>query len=214
LTEEINTTFAVSQLTNYLVSGEENQLSQVYMDRLGSEFSESIQALRSAVERATDIVFTFGESLSPMRDGKPLFVIPPSRALKMRDVRFDVIPPAENADFVERCIENVRSINGDIRITVTISPVPLAASPNGNVFIDDFRSKASIRMGLDQVLKSQADVLYWPSFEAAKWYSVHLPFPTFGSDDNVTRHVNHWMVDYIERLEGNMNRGIPKAANT
>ena len=93
-------------------------------------------------------------------------------------------------------IRLIKSISSKINVVLTLSPVPLSASPCGNVVADVFLSKATLRLTLDQVTRADPSVHYWPSFECAKWMGSHLPFSFFG-DDGQSRHVSRWVVDYI-----------------
>ena len=174
-----------------------NVTAKAFMDYDSANFRKTTDAFKNNLEEATDIVLTLGVSLCPFRGKDFVFSIPPSKAAKDPSVKFYIVNPQRNADNIVDILNSIRSINKNIRVFISISPVPLRGSPNGNVVIDDFRSKSSIRMAIDILNEQSHPFHYWPSFEVVKWYSAHLPFSTFGADAGNHRHVNQFMIDYL-----------------
>ena len=197
MTEEINSPFSVMCIMEYISKNQTNVVIEEYKALGREDFFLNLDKLCETIKNATDIVITLGVSLCPTVNGQPIYTIPPSKALGIDGVRFQVIDSTDNADYIRKIVECVRILNEDIRFFLTVSPVPLVASPSGNVVVDDFRSKASIRVALDEVIKEDNELNYWPSFEMSKWYPAHMPISTFGADDGDLRHVNQWVVDYI-----------------
>lgn len=60
----------------------------------------------------------------------------------------------------------LREVNPDVRIVLTVSPVPLVATAAGkHVLHSTTYSKAVLRVAAEQVSKSQPNVLYFPAYE-------------------------------------------------
>ena len=148
-TDDVNSTYAVRDIIQFICSGKMNVTAKAFMDHDSTNFRKTTDAFKNNLEEATDIVLTLGVSLCPFRGKDFVFSIPPSKAAKDPSVKFYIVNPQRNADNIVDILNSIRSINKNIRVFISISPVPLIGSPNGNVVIDDFRSKSSIRMAID-----------------------------------------------------------------
>ena len=63
-------------------------------------------------------------------------------------------------------IDNLRRLNPDVRIVLTVSPVPLIATyERRHVLVSTTYSKAALRVVADAVSRARPDVAYFPSYE-------------------------------------------------
>ncbi len=107
----------------------------------------------------------------------------------------------ENSNNLIKIIETLRVISPEIKVFVTLSPVPLIGVPeNKSVLERDVVSKSTIRLAIEEA-QNHVEFTYWPSFEVVKWISPHISpsvnFQAFGDPDNNSRHVSRWVVDEI-----------------
>lgn len=102
-----------------------------------------------------------------------------------------------NTNSIVFVLSQIKKINPDIQIYLTLSPAPLnATNEYPSVFEADCVSKSTLRVAIDNVIREYPDIHYWPSFEIVRWLGSHLE-PVYGSDDGHPRHVSNWLVDKI-----------------
>lgn len=107
---------------------------------------------------------------------------------------------AAQAD-IAATVTNLRTINPNLIVILTVSPVPVNRSPwrHGAVTADCI-SKSTLRVAVEQYLESRPDkVAYWPAFEIVRWLGAHKP-GMYGADDELQRHVSNGVVDLITGL--------------
>jgi len=117
----------------------------------------------------------------------------------------------ENAEHIRAMVTAIRAINRNIKIVLTVSPVPMAVDFSGRpAMVADMLSKSTLRLALDDFMKSAPqDIYYWPALEIVRWVGGHTG-PVFGADDGNARHVNIELVDLIVRLFlKHFGRGMP-----
>lgn len=104
----------------------------------------------------------------------------------------------ENRENLQKIVELVKSINPDVEIIITLSPVPLKATNQTFSCISaDSISKSTLRIAIHELIEQDIPgVRYWPSFEIVRWLGSHVNHTLFGEDGN-TRHVNRGAVKMI-----------------
>jgi len=104
----------------------------------------------------------------------------------------------ENVENVVSIISTFKKFNPDLKIFLTVSPIPLVAGlPSYSGFTSDCISKSIMRTTAHVVMNKGLDNLYyWPSFEIVRWLAAHTG-PTFGAEDIGSRHVNQDLIDLI-----------------
>jgi tetratricopeptide (TPR) repeat protein len=127
------------------------------------------------------------------------------RGLVADKYEFRMMSVEENAAHLSQIIRNLRRLNPECRIVLTVSPVPLAGTFDRLSAVQaDAVSKSTLRATVEAVMNRDIEgVHYWPSFEIVRWMGTYLPPtspPAFGADDGVTRHVSSWLVRMIIRL--------------
>ena len=74
----------------------------------------------------------------------------------------------ENVDNLRRFYETARAVNPQLRLIVTLSPVPLLATfADRHAVVSDAVSKATLRVALDVFCREHREVIYFPSYEIA-----------------------------------------------
>ncbi|RFC36365.1 MAG: GSCFA family protein [Candidatus Nitrotoga sp. LAW] len=113
--------------------------------------------------------------------------------------RFRITTVDENRKNIRQIIDLIRKINGTVPIVLTLSPVPLKATfQNVSCMTADCVSKSILRVAIAEIMQeNRPDIFYWPSFEIVKWGGCHLPYPVYGTDDAVVRHVSRYVVMHI-----------------
>ena len=98
----------------------------------------------------------------------------------------------ENVDNVLYLIKFIRSLSSKIKIIITVSPIPMAASFEYESCIQaDCLSKSIMRLVAHEVVNNSkiANILYWPSFEIFRWGGSQSS-NYFSVDDGASGHVS------------------------
>lgn len=140
------------------------------VDALLRDRARHLAAVRTVFSKSNILVFTLGltEAWVSVRDGA-VFPLAPGVAAGEYDseryafVNFDYLDVRRD---LEVWIQRVKHINPDVRILLTVSPVPLAATfENRNVWTSTAYSKATLLAVARDVSKSHDLVDYFPSYE-------------------------------------------------
>ena len=175
-------------------------------DSLGSKEAVKAQAqlhlscVRDVFLNSDWLVFTLGltESWSSRIDGAVYPLAPGVRAgawdpqihqfinLTIQDLREDL----------DRFIEKISGVNKNLKILLTVSPVPLVATyERRHVLVSTVYSKSALRVAVDEMERKHEHVHYFPSYEI-------ITSPAFGGrffqDD--LREVNELGVAHVMRL--------------
>ena len=159
-----------------------------------------LDALRTQVREEGLFVFTLGLAMCWFDKNSNVPVINPDPK-NLEDYEWRIVDAAENEAALVYIVDALRQLNPDIKIVLTVSPVPLNRSPGfESTVAADCISKSTLRVAVHNYLAKQPDnVFYWPSFEIVRWLGAHLQ-PVFGEEDGLLRHVNQSMVDVIAKL--------------
>lgn len=130
----------------------------------------TIRAFETAIRSADVLVFTLGltESWWSREQGYEYQICPGTAA-----GTFDpALHEFRNLDFrqvsesMEAAVDLMRQANGQLRIVLTVSPVPLAATKSGeHVLVATIESKSILRAVAGQMARSRDYVDYFPSYE-------------------------------------------------
>jgi hypothetical protein len=145
-----------------------------YPARSDDEFdaltAQHLGAVREAFARASLLVFTLGltEAWESTVDGAVYPACPGtiSGTFDPDRHRFHNFTVDEVRDDLEAFIHLLRSINGDVRILLTVSPVPLVATATqDHVLVASTYSKSVLRVAAAAVAASEPQVTYFPAYE-------------------------------------------------
>ena len=158
------------------------------------------QAVRRLICNADAIVFTLGltEAWVRVSDGAVLPIAPGVVAghYSERDYKFINYSYDQNVAALDEFVALVRDVNPKCNILLTVSPVPLAATyENKHVSLASSASKAVLRAVVEEKLRNDDAVDYFPSYEI--FYTPGIGCSYFEPDG---RHVRQWGVDHAMRL--------------
>lgn len=137
---------------------------------LAADRREHLAAVRRAFEEMDVFVFTLGltEAWLDKRDGA-VYPLAPGVAGGEFDPEihgFHNFNVEETVADMQSSIDFIRACNPDVRIILTVSPVPLnATAVDRHVFTSTTYSKAVLRIAAEEICKNNPDCEYFPSYE-------------------------------------------------
>jgi tetratricopeptide (TPR) repeat protein len=203
LDEEVNNTFASMYMVRWLADGPCDSICNQLEALHGADVREE---MREHVRAADLFIFSLGVAPAYFSRKTGEFVLANGgtveASLLPRLCEFRTTTVQENAQNVREMISRLREINPALKVVLTVSPVPIAATfERESAILADCVSKSVLRLTVEEVLGDDLeDVYYWPSFEIVRWLGAHLTSkhpPVFGADDGWNRHVSNWMVDMV-----------------
>jgi tetratricopeptide (TPR) repeat protein len=195
ISEYINTTFANKVFVDWLSDAD---IDDAIRDRIvellppGWSKENALQIIRNS-----DVfILTLGVAPAFFDRATGEFVLPRPSALNSRALAekylFRTTSVKENVENVLYLIEFFRKISPDMKIVVTVSPVPLLASFEYESAVQaDCLSKSTMRLVAHEVVNSSniSNILYWPSFEVFRWAGSNAS-DYYGADDGAAWHVS------------------------
>jgi hypothetical protein len=152
---------------------------------------QHLDCVRRGFEQASVFVFTLGltESWLSREDGATYPACPGTVAGEFDAGRhvFHNFTVAEVVADMAEFIADVRRINPDLRIVLTVSPVPLVATATGeHVLTSTIYSKSVLRVAAEEIVRAHRDMIYFPAYEIVT--GPQAPAEFFEPDRrNVTR---------------------------
>jgi tetratricopeptide (TPR) repeat protein len=200
--EQVNSTFANLELLKLVLLGEEGP----NVERIEELFWQNDRAkLKDAVSRGAIFVYSLGVAPCFFDVETGQFVMPRSSQISLHsltnDYKFRTTTVQENVDNIRDIIATVRTLNSEVPVVLTLSPVPIHISFEfASAIAADCVSKSVLRVAANEVVNSGIPgVIYWPSFEMVRWVGSHTG-PVFGTEDGNTHHVSSEVVDMIMGL--------------
>lgn len=148
-----------------LTPGGYQSIEELRLDR-----ETHFQSVRSMFEKSDVFVFTLGltEMWIDNRDGAAYPVCPGTSGGCFDTSKHSFV----NLDYedvvsdMRMFIERIRNVNPDIKVLLTVSPVPLVATATDqHVLAATTLSKSVLRAAADRVTRDFSDVSYFPSYE-------------------------------------------------
>jgi hypothetical protein len=168
------------------------------------EFEDSTrrhtEAAKEALLRAKVFIMTIGlnEVWRLVYDNSVLARYP--RTLASHLVRKQLLTVNENVRELQRMLDVWRFFNPDIKIIITVSPVPLYATfraAESHVIASTCHSKSVLRLAVNQFVKQNPGrVFYFPAFEVV---SYSAPEPWTDDCRHVTRETVATVMSLFER---------------
>ena len=195
ISEYINTTFANRVFVDWLSDAPIDDAIRARIVELlppGWSKEDTLQIIKNS-----DVfILTLGVAAAFFDRTTGDFVLPRPSALNSRALAekylFRTASVKENVDNVLYLINFVRTIRPDIKIVVTVSPVPLLASFEYESAVQaDCLSKSTMRLVAHEVVNNSniSNILYWPSFEVFRWAGSNAG-NFYGADDGAAWHVS------------------------
>jgi tetratricopeptide (TPR) repeat protein len=195
ISEYINTTFANRVFVDWLGDADiDAEIRDRIVELLPRGWSKD-NALQ-IIKNSDVFILTLGVAPAFFDRTTGDFVLPRPSALNSRVLAekylFRTTTVKENVDNVLYLIEFIRSISPDMKIVVTVSPVPLLASFEYESAVQaDCLSKSTMRLVAHEVVNNSnlSNILYWPSFEVFRWAGSNAS-DYYAADDGAAWHVS------------------------
>ena len=195
ITEFVNTTFANRAFVDWLTDHSDNISANArFKELLPPHWSaeNTIQIIRDS-----DVfIMTLGVAPAFFDRKTGEFILPRPSSLNSRmlaeQYNYRTTTVQENVDNVLYLIKFIRSLSSKIKIIITVSPIPMAASFEYESCIQaDCLSKSIMRLVAHEVVNNSkiANILYWPSFEIFRWGGSQSS-NYFAVDDGASGHVS------------------------
>jgi tetratricopeptide (TPR) repeat protein len=212
ISEYINTTFANRVFVDWLRDADIDPTIRGRLLELlppGWSKDNTLQAIKSS----NVFILTLGVAPAFFDRETGNFVLPRPSALNSRALaekyQFRTTGVAENVDNVRYLIDFVRSLAPEIKIVVTVSPVPLQASFEFESAVQaDCLSKSTMRLVAHEVVNNSdiPNIFYWPSFEIFRWAGSNAS-DFYAADDGAAWHVSEDKVSgtiraFVEMFSG------------
>jgi hypothetical protein len=195
ISEYINTTFANRVFVDWLRDADiDDAIRGRLVELLPPGWSK--ENTLQAIKNSDVFILTLGVAPAFFDRETGAFVLPRPSALNSRALAekylFRTTGVKENVDNVLYLIDFIRSISPQIKIVVTVSPVPLQASFEFESAVQaDCLSKSTMRLVAHEVVNhsSISDIFYWPSFEIFRWAGSNAS-DYYAADDGAAWHVS------------------------
>lgn len=144
-----------------------------------------LERVKEAFSKATVFVFTLGltEAWVSNTDGAVFPACPGTVAGDFDKDRhsFKNFSVSEIVADMSEFIKTVRALNPELRIILTVSPVPLVATASGNhVLSATTYSKSALRVAVQDIIQSHDNVTYFPAYEIIT--GPQAPYSAFEPD--------------------------------
>jgi len=195
ISEYINTTFANRVFVDWLSDA---AIDEAIRERIAELLPQgwSKENMLKIIAESNVFILTLGVAPAFFDRATGEFVLPRPSALNSRVLaekyRFRTTSVQENVDNVRYLINFIRKIAPEIKIVVTVSPVPLLASFEHESAVQaDCLSKSTMRLVAHEVVHNSklANILYWPSFEIFRWAGSNAS-NFYAADDGAAWHVS------------------------
>lgn len=214
LGENQNTPMINAAMIHYIRYGKRSKFFPFIEKMLVGDLEAArISALQS-IGQSTIFVLTLGVGfLWANQDGNIVLVPDAKKFSTYKSIFPSVRQQVEQINFI---IKGIAEINNNVQIVLTVSPVPLNLTKfDYSPIIADCISKSNLRVAAQEVVETNSNVTYFPSFEFFRWVSGHFPQSFYG-DDGKVRHVNKPLTDlvvnkFIEIHGGDRSNGNEQA---
>jgi tetratricopeptide (TPR) repeat protein len=195
ISEYINTTFANRVFVDWLNGADIDEATRErIVELLPPNWNR--ESTLEAIKTSNVFILTLGVAPAFFDRTTGNFILPRPTSLNSRALAekflFRTTSVSENVDNVLYLIEFIRKISPDIRIVVTVSPVPLLASFEFESAVQaDCLSKSTMRLVAHEVVNCSniPDIMYWPAFEIFRWAGSNAG-NYYAADDGAAWHVS------------------------
>ncbi|SFI57798.1 GSCFA domain-containing protein [Nitrosomonas sp. Nm34] len=140
------------------------------IDEVKRDVANHLNCVRDVFKKADWFIFTLGltEAWRSRLDGAIYPTAPGVAGGEFDSSKHEFVNFTCDEVQADLCllIEKIRSVNPDVQILLTVSPVPLIATyENRHVWVSTTYSKAALRVAADVAERSYKNVIYFPSYE-------------------------------------------------
>ena len=139
------------------------------VDAFDANYDKHIAATREALVKSEVFIITLGlnECWEFLPDNSVLSRNPRQSKLGML-VRPKVLSVQDNIENIQGFIDIVREHNPSLKLIISVSPIPFLATTRAeecHVVTANSHSKAVLRVAAEEIVKTNEDVYYFPSYE-------------------------------------------------
>jgi len=188
--EQFNTTFSNRYFFDYL---DGKTVAPDIADRIEHIIKPSGFPREAMLDRLKDcdiFIMTLGVAPAFFDRHTGDFVMPKPHMLSMHALAEKLLcrmtTVQENVDNVLHQLAIIRRLNPDVKIIITVSPVPLVMTFEfDSAVVADCISKSTMRLAAQQVVYNSGlkNIYYWPSFEIFRWVGSHRTETFYGGED-------------------------------
>lgn len=202
--QEIERALTGISYTSYYAEGTDSRIYDLYRKNTSfqtwsearTEEKEYIENARLALIKSDVFIITLGlsEVWNDRRSGLTMAEAPPSPVYNCTNHTFKLISPEENIKNLQIAIAQLTKAKPEIKIILTVSPVPLRATFfDRSALISNNVSKSTLLYTAHVITQEYENVSYFPSYEITQ-YLAKNPFQWDG------RHVTESTVNLIMSL--------------
>ena len=159
----------------------------------------SLQALRETLSQADVFIFTLGLTETWLDDRGWVYPMCPGTVRGRFDAdrhRFANFGVAEVVGHVEEALQRMQRLNPQLKLLLTVSPVPLTATASDrHVLVATMQSKSVLRAAAAELVSRHTQVDYFPSYELiasaasrGRWFDDNLRTVTREGVEHVMAH--------------------------
>jgi hypothetical protein len=195
ISEYINTTFSNKIFVDYLEGNLSNSAIEARLEELLPS-GWTRESTIKAISKSQVFILTLGVAPAFFDANTGEFVLPRPSSLNSRTLaekyKYRNTSVKENVENVKYLIKFIRRLSPQIKIIVTVSPVPLLASFHHESTIQaDCLSKCTMRLVAHEIVCESdiKNIIYWPSFEIFRWAGSNSS-DYYAADDGAAWHVS------------------------
>ena len=182
ISEDVNHPANNFDLLNYGANGKKSGFVEKF---LSGKNEAGILELITKIHQCSHLVYTLGSAIYLVdKDQERIYKPSKSSRQKISDV-------SEIVSYLRKTIDLLKTINPDINIILTVSPIPIKGVIGAHSPITaNSESKSILRSAISQSLEGFDKVQYLPSYEAFIASAPYCHSAYFGGDDGNVRHLN------------------------
>ena len=184
---------------------------------LAADRARHLACVRAAFETARVFIFTLGltEAWHSLEDEAVFPVAPGVAAGRFDKARHGFIDFSveEIVADLEIFLDLAREISPGLKVILTVSPVPLAATarPDRHVLTATTLSKAKLRLAAEMFCRDRPDAVYFPAYEIVTGPHGRGRYFTGGLRDASRMAVEHVMASFFRNFTEGADRPLPPA---
>jgi hypothetical protein len=170
------------------------------IDAYNKDYSKHLESCRAALTECKAFVMTVGmNEIWQLRSDKSVFSRAPwNIAPELIERR--VLTVEENVAELQKLIDTWRYFNPDIKLIISVSPVPLHATFRGNshhVVTANCASKSTLRCAVEKFCADNHNVHYFPSYETVMYCTKN---PWTSDQRHVAPHAINNVMELFEKM--------------
>lgn len=171
------------------------------IDFWNERFSVSSQNIIESISNLDILILTFGVGFDFIDREKNLVINPNNISERIRNNEVYLQSPSveEQADYISSCLKKISSVNPNLPVFVTLSPVPLSGfHGTHHVSIANTLSKSSLALAIHKA-KETTPFIYLPIYEIVTSLAEIVTNEPVWGEDGTTRHPKSHLVELICR---------------